>query len=112
MSRGDQASLLDILQAVHRIAQFKGRLGRAPFLNDAKTQSSVLHQLLVIGEASKRLSPGFRAKHHGIPWREIAGMRDKLIHAYDVIDLEEVWDTITKDLPRLAKAIRPLAPKR
>jgi uncharacterized protein with HEPN domain len=56
----------------------------------SKTQSAVLHQLLVIGEAVKRLSQDFRRDHPEIPFALIAGMRDKLIHEYDDVDLEEV----------------------
>ena len=71
------------------------------FLADAKTQSAVLHQLLVIGEATKRLSEGFRNQQVAIPWKAIARMRDVLIHHYDTVDLDEVWKTATTDIPVL-----------
>ncbi len=57
---------------------FKGDLDKSAFLDDLKTQSAILHQLLVLGEAVKRLSEGFRMSHSEVPWRMIAGMRDKL----------------------------------
>ena len=66
----------------------------AAFLADLKTQSAVLHQLLILGEAAKRLSQLFRDAHAHIPWPLITGMRDKLIHHYDVVDLGVVWETI------------------
>ena len=72
---------------------------------DLKTQSAVLHQLLVIGEAVKRLSPTFRVRHAHVPWSLIAGMRDHLIHGYDAVDLDEVWRTVRRDLPALLQAI-------
>lgn len=81
------------------------------FLADIKTQSSAPHQLLLPGEAVKRLSDDFRKRHAGVPCKQIAGMRDHLIHRYDAVDLEEVWKTVTVDLPVLAGALERLAPK-
>jgi uncharacterized protein with HEPN domain len=69
-----------------------------------------LHQLLVIGEAVKRLSPAFRAAHPEVPWRLIAGTRDKLIHFYEGVDLDQVWGMVTADLPELIRWIEPLVP--
>ncbi|MGE0825701.1 MAG: DUF86 domain-containing protein [Candidatus Binatia bacterium] len=57
--------------------------------------------MLVLGEAGKRISQEFRAQHTAIPWRKIVGMRDKLIHKYDDVDLNEVWKTVRSDVPRL-----------
>ena len=59
----------------------------------------------MIGEASKRLSLAFRDANPSIPWRQMAGMRDKLIHAYDAVDVEEVWRTATVDVSALAAAL-------
>lgn len=61
----------------------------------------MIHRLLIIGEAAKRLSPKGRSHHPGVPWREIAGMRDRLIHGYHEVDLQEVWDTVKRDVPWL-----------
>ena len=107
----DDANVLDILKAASLAIEFKGSADKAAFLADAKTQSAVLHQLLVIGEAVKRLSPEFRAAHPEVPWRLIAGARDKLIHFYEGVDLEEVWKMVTSDLPELIRWIEPLAPE-
>ena len=107
----DDAHVLDILKAARLAIEFKGSADKAAFLADAKTQSAVLHQLLVIGEAVKRLSPEFRATHPEVPWRLIAGTRDKLIHFYEGVDLEEVWKMVTSDLPELIRLIEPLAPE-
>ena len=65
----------------------------------------------MIGEAVKRLSEDFRTQHPEIPWLRIAGMRDKLIHAYDAVDLDEVWKTVTKDIAPLISFLEPLVPK-
>lgn len=109
MSR-DEAHLLDILKAARLAIEFKGALDLPRFLNDRKTQSAVMHQLLVIGEAVKRLSPDFRTAHPEVPWKLIAGTRDKLIHFYEGVDLEEVWKMVTADLPDLIGLIEPFAP--
>ena len=108
----DDATVLDILKAAHRARAFLGPLSREEFLRDPKTQSSVLHQLLVLGEAVKRLSDEFRARHSTIPWKRIAGLRDVLIHQYDDVDVVEVWNTLTADLPDLIAYIEPLAPSK
>ena len=110
MSR-DDATLLDILKAAHLVVAFKGDLVKATFLHDVKTQSAILHQLLVIGEAVKRLSGEFRDQHSQRPWIRIAGMRDQLIHAYDAVDLDEVWNTISKDIAPLISFLERLVPR-
>lgn len=110
MSRDDQATVLDLVQAARLVLEFRGSLDKPAFLADLKTQSAILHQLLIFGEAAKRLSEAFRARHPSIPWKLMAGLRDKLIHAYDEVDLEEVWKTATVDLPRLLPALEALAP--
>ena len=109
MSR-DDASILDIGKAARLILQFKQGIDEATFLADAKTQSAILHQFMVIGEAVKRLSPTLRDSHPSVPWRLIARMRDKLIHGYDSVDLGEVWRTAERDIPDLLSAIEPLLP--
>ncbi len=106
----DDAHLLDILKAARLAIEFKGPAEKAEFLQDAKTQSAALHQLLVIGEAVKRISPEFRAAHPEVPWKLIVGTRDKLIHFYEGVDVEEVWKMVTSDLLQLISQIEPLAP--
>ena len=109
MSR-DEGNLLDILKAARLAIEFTGQTDKDEFLADLKTQSAVLHQLLIIGEAVKRLSPEFRGAHPEVPWKLIAGTRDKLIHFYEGVDLDEVWKMVTADLPQLIRRIEPLVP--
>jgi uncharacterized protein with HEPN domain len=107
----DRAALLDVVHAAELVLEFKTGMDKATFLRDAKTQSAILHQLMVMGEAVKRLSGEFRAGHPQVPWALIAGMRDKLIHGYDIVDLEQVWETAVSDVPVLIEEIRPLLPR-
>lgn len=107
----DEATLLDIATAARLVLEFTEGMGKADFLDDIKTQSSVLHQLMVLGEAVKRLSDNFRARHPEISWTLMAGMRDKLIHGYDIVDLEEVWKTANRDVPDLLHWLEPHLPK-
>ncbi len=109
--RRDEAILLDIAKAARLALEFAHGLDQDAFLEDLKTQSAVSHQLMVLGEAVKRLSDDFCAKHPAVPWRQIAGMRDRLIHGYDVVDLDEVWLVLEKDLPELLTQLEPLLPK-
>jgi len=110
MSR-DDATLLDIVQSARRVFEFKGNLDQTAFNQDRKTQAAVLHELMIIGEAVKRLSEEFKDHHPEVPWKPIAGMRDKLIHEYDRVDLEEVWSTIASDIPKLLSRLNPLVPR-
>ena len=100
MSRhNDDIVRQDIINAGKLILEFVEGFDKETFVEDWKTRSAVLYQLTVVGEAVKRLSKEFRAKHTHIPWALIAGMRDHLIHGYDLVDWDEVWQTGSKDIP-------------
>jgi uncharacterized protein with HEPN domain len=107
----DEATLLDIANAARLVQTFVQGMTKETFLGDLKTQSAVLHQLTVIGEAVKRLSQTFRDRYPILPWSLMAGMRDHLIHGYDAIDLDEVWNTATRDVPEVLIKIEPLLPQ-
>jgi uncharacterized protein with HEPN domain len=107
----DDATLVDILRAARLALEFRGRAEKAVFLGDLKTQAAVLHELLVLGEAVKRLSVAFREQHPDVPWKAMAGMRDRLLHGYDDVDLDLVWKTLDEDLPGLVDRLKGLAPR-
>lgn len=106
----DPSTLLDIVIAGHRIADFVMGQDFEDFDSDLKTQSAVLLQLLVIGEAAKRLTAAFREQHSGIPWSDLMRMRDKLIHHYEEVDLSLVWKAVKNDVPELLAFLEPLVP--
>ncbi len=108
----DEGTLLDIANAAHAVLTFVQGLQKEQFLEDFKTQSAVLYQLIVIGEAVKRLSFELRREHPEIPWALMAGMRDHLIHGYDVVDWDEVWKTATIDVPDLLKQMESFLPQK
>lgn len=94
-----------ILDAINRIKRYVKGIDWELFEQDDKTQSAVIRQLEIIGEASKRLSIELKAKID-LPWRQIGGMRDKLIHHYIEIEMKEIWATIEKDLDRLETELK------
>jgi uncharacterized protein with HEPN domain len=106
----DLIPLLDILQRAQWIREFIRNVDRDAFLNDIMRREAVIRQLEVIGEAVRRVSEEFRMAHPDIPWQDIAGMRSKLIHGYDRINLQVVWDTAVNDIPALIEQIAPLVP--
>jgi uncharacterized protein with HEPN domain len=79
--------------------------GRDAFFADRKTQDAVIRNIEVLGQAVKGLSADARAHDEAIPWRQIAGMRDKLIHEYFGVDLALVWDVVERELPALRPRI-------
>lgn len=111
-ARNDAAALLDVLNAARRIVEFRGAIDEDAFLNDARTQSAIIHQIIVMGEACKRVSEAYRDAHPRIPWRKIAGMRDIVIHEYDDVDLGEVWRVASRDIPALLPLLEQLVLER
>ena len=104
----DNAILIDITRSIRLIIEFIEGMEWEIFSRDLKTQSAVLHQLMIMGEAVKRLSVDFQNANHDVPWSLIARMRDKLIHGYDLVDLESVWKTAKTDIPMLLVSMEKL----
>lgn len=105
MKQGDSLFLRHILDAIARIEQYVQGLDREGFGENLLVQDGVIRQITVIGEAVKSLSNELRDEYARIPWQDIAGMRDKLIHRYFGIDLETVWLTVRDDLPVLKSEV-------
>lgn len=91
----------DINQAITKIDEYTKDILYVNFEEDTKTIDAVVRNLEIIGEAAKNLSPNLKEKYPEIPWAEIIGMRNKIIHEYFGIDTEILWQTIRDDLPKL-----------
>ena len=109
MSR-DEVYLLDIFDAARLAMQYVRGKSRDEFLADVQTQDAVIRRLAVIGEAARRVSQTARQAMPDLPWRQMVGMRNIVIHEYDDVDLEVVWDAVTRDLPLLAAALAKRLP--
>ena len=107
----DNAYLLDMLVAARRVISVVKGSRPQEFADDWKLQSIVQHQLMILGEAVKRLSPAFRDAHPHIRWKAIAGQRDILIHRYDDVDAEALWKIVETDLPALVRFLESVAPE-
>ncbi|HEY5999538.1 MAG TPA: DUF86 domain-containing protein [bacterium] len=105
--RDDRARLLDILEAIAKIEQ-RVAAGKEQFLADELLQVWMIHHIQIIGEAASRLSPTLRESASTIPWDDVIAMRNVLVHQYFGVDLEEVWSTVTGDIPHLREVIEHL----
>jgi uncharacterized protein with HEPN domain len=108
-SRTDRELLADILEAIRRSRMYVDGMDYSQFLADLKTQDAVIRALEVVGEAAKRLSPGVREQHASIPWKNMAGVRDKLIHDYFGVNLDIVWQIVTQELLPVALQLEQMA---
>jgi uncharacterized protein with HEPN domain len=95
----------DIYDSIKAIQKYTFGLSRADFMASSEKQDAVIRRLEVIGEAANRLSDDFRSQYPEVPWSGIVGLRNVLIHEYDTIDLDRVWETIVK-IPQLEHQIR------
>lgn len=109
--RGITETLSDILEAIRRIQDYISDMDYHAFLRDLKTRDAVLRNLEVIGEASKNIKDDFREQYPEIPWKEMSGVRDKLIHHYFGINFEVVWEIVHDELLTVQKSINTILNK-
>jgi len=100
--------LYDIKIACDRIQEFTKGMDLNKFANDFMCQDAVIRRIEIIGEASSKIDTTYQDNHPEIPWHRMRGMRNRLIHDYNEIDIELVWDTITNDIVDLKKKIEDL----
>jgi uncharacterized protein with HEPN domain len=108
----DITLLLDMFRAVSRIVEFKDEMDFEQFRLDSKTQSALIHQFLLIGEVAKLISEDFRKENPSIPWSAMARMRDKLIHHYRGVDLQEIWKAAEIEIPKLLSFLENNLPEK
>jgi uncharacterized protein with HEPN domain len=106
----DNLYLGDILEAIQRVLEYTKGLSYEEFLKHPMVQDAVLRNIQVIGEATKKLSEELQDSQPAVPWREMAGMRDKIVHDYFGVNFRVVWDVVQKDLPAVLSLIRPILP--
>jgi len=109
--RRDQDYLNDVREAVQRIATYTAAMTLEEFMKDSKTQDAVVRNLEIIGEATKNLSRHLRKSYSQIPWKDLAGVRDKMIHHYFGINYEVVWTISREELPGLLSQIEGILTK-
>jgi len=103
--RSAQEYLADMRDAIHAAREFSHDVTFEQFLNNREKQFAVIHALEIIGEAAKQIPMSVREEYPDIPWRDIAGMRDRLIHGYFSINPERLWNTVQHDLPSLEEKL-------
>ena len=104
MKKDPQAYIAHIRDAIDLIREYTQE-GRGAFFKDRKTQDAVIRNLEIIGEAVKQLPVEITERHPGIPWKDIAGMRDRLIHHYFGVNIDLIWGVVANRLDTLREAI-------
>lgn len=99
----------DMLHAAEKIRRYTADMTFEEFTDDEKTVDAVLRNFEVIGEAAKNIPEELRQEHEDVPWSEMAGMRDRLIHGYSSVDLHIVWMTVIEEIPLLISQIRAVS---
>lgn len=108
MSKSDWVYIVHIQRSINQILEYTNELKEEEFLSNQLIEDAVVRNFEIIGEATKQISKEFRAKHTGIEWKKMAGMRDKLIHDYIEVDYAIIWATIQDILPDLKKKIQKI----
>ncbi len=106
MSRRTDSELLeDIVSAVQRVLTYVPGMSYDGFVRDNKTQDAVIRNIEIIGEATKKLSEAARGKFPEVPWKQMAGSRDRLIHDYSGVNIDIVWQIAHLELPRILRLL-------
>lgn len=104
--RNDEDLIADICDAIEDLLAFTSGYRRSQFLDDKKTRAAALRQIEVIGEAARKLSPEYKARLPHIPWSNIVGMRNRVVHDYKDVDYDLVWLVVQQSAPTLLEQLR------
>jgi uncharacterized protein with HEPN domain len=110
MQQGDPYLLMDMLMAARQACFYLENVSVQKFYADDILQDAVFRQVQIIGEAAGRVTKEFQQAHPEVPWEDIVGMRNRLVHNYRRIDRDIVWLTVRDDLPSLIALLEPLVP--
>lgn len=102
----DKAHVHDIIESFELAMAYLGAQSADELGADRRTLDAIVRRIEIIGEATKRLSPALRSANPGLPWKEMAGMRDRVIHGYDRVDVRRVHDTVAVRMPLLIDELR------
>lgn len=108
MKKDPRTYVEHIKESISWIEKYLEGVSKEELFGSMEKQDALVRRLEIIGEATKALPEAFKQEHPEIPWRDIAGMRDNLVHEYFDVDLEEVWKTATADIPDLKKKLSDL----
>lgn len=109
-SKDDLVYVGHMLEMASKAISFVEGLDRPAFDDDEPLRLALRHLIQIIGEAGRRVSQTFRDQHPEIPWKDIVGMRSKIVHDYFDVDENAVWDTVTRELPELVDQLEKLVP--
>ncbi len=107
----DDASLLDVQIAGKKVVSFAAGLDLEELEADEMRMSAIIYQIIIIGEATRRLSDEIKEEHPEIPWRKMLGMRNILAHQYDRVSVKTLWNVIHQSIPEMLEKIEPLMPQ-
>ena len=99
----------DMLASIRKIERYTSGMDQELFRQDEKTVDAVVRNLEILGEATRQLPEDFTARHADVPWRQIAGLRNRIVHDYFGLDLEMIWEVLQHDLPKLQAGLENLA---
>ncbi len=105
MIKNNKIYIEQILDSIRKISKYTKGINLKKFVKKEEKQSAVIMQLILIGEISKKLSTNYKAKTK-LPWKQIAGFRDRAVHKYFSLDIRELWQTIEHDLPDIEKQLK------
>ena len=108
MKKDQSIHIHDMVASIDLIQNNIKQCSYDKFLKDITLQDAIIRRLQIIAEAARRIDNAFKALHEEIPWQKINGLRNAIVHDYDDVDLESIWDTITHDLPTLKESLMRL----